>query len=73
MAQALSPLTEYGHCYFFVGQVPYLPMYNAHPDFEASFQKKQVSMLFLTATNFLEKDSNNLKSSSTSMKFNYKT
>ena len=56
----------------------YLPVYNAyqcimHPDFEACFQKEKLSMLSLTTTNFLEKDSSNLKSSSTSMKFNYKT
>ena len=47
----------------------YLPMYNAHPDFEAC---KSVSTTFLTTNNFLEKYGSNLKSSSTSMKFNYK-
>ena len=44
------------------------PVYNAHPYFEACFQKKSVSTSFLSKNNFLEKFSRNVKSSSTCIK-----
>ena len=51
----------------------YLPVYNAHPHFEACFQEKSVSTSFLTKTNFLEKFSRNAKSSSTCTKISYRS
>ena len=38
-----------------------------HPNFEACFQKKNISVSFLTTNVFLEKYSNNFKPSSTSL------
>ena len=53
--------------------IPHLPVYNAHPYFEACFQKNSVSMSFLLKNNFLEKFSRNVKSSSTCMKISYRS
>ena len=49
-------------------------MYNVHPYFEACFQKKKcVSTSFLTKTDFLEKFSRNVKSSSTCTNISYRS
>ena len=59
----------YAICY-----LPYLPVYNAHPYFEACFQKKKsMSVSSLSKNNFLEKFSRNVKSSSTCMKISYRS
>ena len=55
------------------GEVPYLPVYNAHPYFEACFQKRSVSTSFLSGNNFLEKFSRNVKSSSICTKISYRS
>ena len=49
------------------------PRYKPVPYFEACFQKKSVSISFLTKTNFLENFSRNAKSSSTCTKISYRS